>query len=203
VTVERGVSWGRRAPLPAHGVIVHGDAEARAVVETHRRRGEPIPPLGLVGGDLCRTLGGTGDVGRLRSETAMSFPVDLGVAVLDGVRHWFIAHLIGRRSWWHGRIIAAMNAEWLGDWDLGPSSHPNDGLLDISDADLPVGDRLKARSRLRTGAHLPHPRIRSHRTSAWSTQLSPALDVWLDGEKVGRVSHLEVGVEPDAVVVVV
>lgn len=203
MTVERGLSWGRREPLPPHGVIVRSDAEARAVVESHRRRGEPIPPLGLVGGDLCRTLGGTGDPDRLRSSEAMSFPVDLGAAVLDGTLHWFVAHLVARRSWWHGRIVAAMNAEWLGDWDLGPRSHPNDGLLDISDGDLPLGDRLKARSRLRTGAHLPHPGIRTQRVPAWNDVLSPALDVWLDGERVGRASRVAVRVEADALVVVV
>ena len=38
-----------------------------------------------------------------------------------------------------------MNAQWLGDWDLGPRSHPNDGLLDVTDGTLPFGDRWKAR----------------------------------------------------------
>jgi hypothetical protein len=26
-----------------------------------------------------------------------------------------------------------MNAQWLGSWDLGPRSHPNDGLTDVTD----------------------------------------------------------------------
>ncbi|WP_334145188.1 hypothetical protein [Rhabdothermincola sp.] len=203
MTVERGVSWGRPEPLPPHGVVVHSDAEARAVVEAHRRRDEPVPPLGLLGGDLCRTLGGSGDAARLRSSEAMSFPVDLGAALVDGRLHWFVAHLLARRSWWHGRIVAAMNAEWLGDWDLGPRAHPNDGLLDISDADLSLGDRLKARRRVHTGAHLPHPGIRTQRAPAWSDELSPPLDVWLDGQKVGRASRVAVRVEPDALTVVV
>jgi hypothetical protein len=36
--VEKGKEWGRRAPLPAHGVVVASDAAARAVVEEARGR---------------------------------------------------------------------------------------------------------------------------------------------------------------------
>ncbi len=32
-----------------------------------------------------------------------------------------------------------MNAQWLGSWDLGPRSHPNDGLLDLTDGDPAAG----------------------------------------------------------------
>jgi len=203
VTIEKGADWGSAAPLPSGGVVVRSDAEARAVVERARRANEPIPPLGLLGGDLCRTLGGTGDEARLHGDQAMSFPVDLGAVLVDGRIHWFVAHLVARRSWWRGRVVAAMNAQWLGAWDLGPRSHPNDGLLDFSDADLPLGDRLKARSRLPLGTHLPHPGIRTTRTDAMQFDLDPTLTVFLDGEAVGRAARLSVRVEPDALTVVI
>src|SRR3546814_10527940 len=67
-----------------HGVVVRSDAEARAIVTAARRAGEPIPPLGLLGGDLCRTLGGSGDEPRLRSETATRLTVDIGSVLVDG-----------------------------------------------------------------------------------------------------------------------
>jgi diacylglycerol kinase family enzyme len=162
-----------------------------------------VPVLGLLGGDLCRTLGGLGDEARLRSEEAMTFPVDLGSVLVDGRLHWFVAHLIARRSWWHGRAVAVMNAQWLGDWDLGPRSHPNDGLLDATDGTLPLGDRLAARRRVRTGTHLPHPALRTTRAAAMAYDLDPALEVRLDGESVGRAHHLAVRVEPDVLTVVV
>ena len=91
-------------------------------MESCRRAGQTLPTLGLLGGDLCRTLGGPGDEARLRSDDAMTFQVDVGAALLDGRLHWFVAHLIARRSWWRGRLVAVMNAEWLGAWDLGPRS---------------------------------------------------------------------------------
>jgi hypothetical protein len=203
MTIRKGQDWGAPGALPHDGVVVRSDAEARAVVTDARRAGRPVPTLGLLGGDLCRTLGGQGDAGRLHSADAMTFPIDLGSVLVDGRLHWFVAHLIARRSWWRGRAVAVMNAQWLGDWDLGPRSHPNDGLLDATDGSLPLGDRLAARKRVRTGTHLPHPALRTTRAAAMSFDLDPALDVWLDGEPLGRARHLAVRAEPDAITVVV
>lgn len=203
MTIEKGQPWGEPGPLPAGGVVVRSDAEARAVVEAARRAGDPIPPLGLLGGDLCRTVGGRGDEARLATADAVRLPVDLGSVLVDGALHCFVAHLVARRSWWRGRVVAAMNAQWLGEWDLGPRAHPDDGLLDISDGDLALSERWKARSRLPAGAHLPHPAIRTERTAAAQLDLEPALDVWLDGQRIGRAEHLSLRVEPDALLVVV
>jgi hypothetical protein len=203
VTIEKGRPWGAPGPLADDGVVVRSDAEARRLVTEARRTGRPVPPIGLLGGDLCRTLGGQGDEGRLRSPHATTFTVDLGSVLVDGRLHWFVAHLIARRSWWRGRAIAVMNAQWLGDWDLGPRSHPNDGLLDATDGDLPLGERLTFRRRVRTGTHLPHPALRTSRAAAMSFELDPALDVRLDGEPVGRARTLSVRIESDALTVVV
>jgi hypothetical protein len=204
VTVRRRHDWGTPGPLGAEGVVVRSDAEARAVVERARRAGEPVPPLGLLGGDLCRTLGGTGDEARLRSPDAVRLPVDLGAVLVDGRLHWFVAHLVARRSWLRGRLFVAMNAEYLGRWDVAPRAHPNDGLLDTYDmASMSVGQRLAARRRLPSGAHLPHPSIRERRTAAVQVDLQPPLAVYLDGLALGRARTLSVRVEPDALVCVV
>ena len=87
MTVEKGRAWGTPGPLPDDAVVVHSDAEARQVLEDARRTHRPFPALGLLGGDLCRTLGGTGDAARLQSDAAMRFSVDLGEALLDGRLH--------------------------------------------------------------------------------------------------------------------
>jgi hypothetical protein len=203
VTIERGKPWGEPGPLPATGVTVRSDAEARRVVTDARRRGDAPPTLGLLGGDLCRTLGGRGDAARLAAPDAMTFPIDLGVVEIDGVEQVFVAHLIARRSWWWGRTVAVMNAQWLGSWDLGPRSHPNDGLLDVTDGTMPFGDRLEARRRLATGSHLPHPALSSSRVASVTLHFERPLDVRLDGDLVGRATDLAIRCEPDALWVVV
>lgn len=203
MSIRRGATWGEARPLPPDGVVVRSDAEARAVVSDALRAGRAVPPLGLLGGDLCRTLGGRGDETRLRSPEAMTFPVDLGRVLVDGHLHWFVAHLVARRPGWRGRAVVVMNAQFLGPWDLAPRSHPGDGLLDVTDGALPLGDRLKARRRAVTGTHLPHPALRTTRVAATGLDLDPPLEIRLDGERIGRARHLTVGVEADALRVVV
>ena len=91
MTIRKGQPWGGPGALPDDGVVVRTDAEARTVVEAARQAGRALPTLGLLGGDLCRTLGGAGDEGRLRSAEAMCFPVDLGCVHHGDQRHWFVA----------------------------------------------------------------------------------------------------------------
>ena len=203
MTIRRGEAWGRPGALPADGVVVRSDAEAHDIVTAARRTGAAIPTLGLLGGDVCRALGGSGDEGRLRSEDAVTFSMDLGEALLDGRLHYFLAHLVARRRLWIGRVVVVMNTPWLGEWNLGPKAHPNDGLLDASDARLRPGELLPARSRVHLGTHVPHPRIATLRAPAMQFGLDRPTTVRLDGRPVGSFRDLSVRVEPDALTVVV
>ncbi len=205
MTVRRGEGWGEPGTLAADGVVVHSDAEARRIVERARRAGTQPPPLGLAGGDLCRTLGGRGDVARRRSGDAVRLPIDLGAVLVDGRLHWFVAHLVTRRSWWRGPLLAAMNAEFLGDWDVAPRAHPNDGLLDmiVVAAGMTLTDRVKARRRLPAGGHVPHPAVEQSRRPAFQIEFDRPTAVWLDGERIGVATNLSVRIEPDALICVV
>jgi hypothetical protein len=195
VTIEKGAAWGEPGTLPADGVVVVTDAAARAIVEAARRRREDVPPLGLTGGDLCRTLGGTGGL-------ATSFTVDLASVLIDGRLHWFVAHLVARTTGW-AEAFVALNAQWLGRWNLGPRGHPNDGRLDVYEAKLGLADRLKVRGRLPSGTHLPHPGIRERRVAAIQVEFARPRWVELDGERVAKARTLSVRVEPDALRIVV
>lgn len=202
MTIGKGKPWGAPGPLPDSGVVVRSDGEARAVLEAARREGRPYPPLGLLGGDLCRTLGGPRIEARLRSHEAVTFPVDLGEVLIDGRLHLFVAHLVARDRFWRESFVA-MNAQWLGEWNLGPRAHPGDARLDTYRASLTIGDLPKVRARLHHGTHLPHPRITERRAPAVQVDLPKALSVALDGQAVGRARRLSVRVEPDALRVVV
>ena len=203
MTIKKGSPYGEPGSLPEDGVIAETDAAARAVLEEARHRGSSFPPLGLVGGDLARTLGGGADGGRPRSERAVTFPVDLGEVLVDGRLHYFVAHLVAHTRTWSYAFVA-MNAQWYrGQWNMGPRAHPGDGLLDTYEARLGLADRLKVRSRLHHGAHLPHPGIRERRSSAVQVTLPKPLAIELDGEIIGSGRTLSVRVKPDALTVVV
>jgi hypothetical protein len=181
--IEKGSSYGEPGrPLPPGGAVVGSDAAARRVLEEARRRNQPFPPLGLHGGDLCHTLGGpaTGDI---------TFPVDLGEVLIDGRLHLFVAHLVAHTKLWSYAFVA-MNAQWLGRWNLGPRAHPNDDLL-------------KVRARLNHGAHLPHPRIKERRVDALQIDLPRPLPIALDGQVVATGRTLSLRIAPDALTVVV
>jgi hypothetical protein len=203
MSVEKGRDWGSVGPLPDDGVVVRTDAEARAVVTAARRAGDDVPPLGLLAGDLCRTVGGRGDEARLRSAAATRLTVDLGSVLVDGRLHWFVAHLVVRRGWLRGPLFGAFNAQWLGPWDVAPRAHPGDGQLELVEVTMSATDRLKARRRLPLGTHVPHPGIRIARADAVQHDVPKGHGVWLDGERLGPAKALSIRLEPDALRIVV
>jgi len=183
--------------VPEGVVLVRSDGEARAVLEDARRERRPYPPLGLLGGDLCRTLGG----GTGKELSGVRFPVDLGVVLADGRLYLFVASLVARTPLWT-RAFVAMNAQHLGNgWNAGPRAHPGDGLLDTYDVRLKPGQLLAVRARLPHGSHLPHPGIRERRVPALQVELERAMPLRLDGQSVGKAKVLSLRVEPDALVV--
>ncbi len=204
MSIERGRSWGTNAALEAGSPVVSSDAELRHLVEQARREGRSPGTVGLVGGDLCATLGGPGDPDRLWGPSALLVPIDVVRVVLDGdVGHWFVAHLVAHCRGWAGQAAVAMNAESLGPLRLGPRAHPNDGLVDVTVGELAWRERLEARRRARTGDHLPHPSLRVQRAAQVVIHFERRTPVWLDGVAVGRARTLALDVEPDALHVVV
>jgi len=198
VSVRRGEPWGEPGALPEGAVVVRSDAEARAALEEARRARRPVPALGLLAGDLCRTLGGRGAL-------ATVVRCDLGEALVDGKVRLFVAHAVVRgRSLWRGSVVAAMNAQFAGRWDVAPRAHPGDGSLDVVEvaAGLSLADRWKAWRRLAAGTHVPHPGIAVRRASALQLDVA-GRRVVLDGEVLAPARTLSLRLEPAALTVVV
>ena len=204
---ERGPGWGvdfgTPGEIPADALTADSDAAAGRIVAEARRAGRAIPPVVLAGGDLARTLGvATGGPATSPSPAPGSagtrVAVDVGAALVDGQLHWFVAHLVARRSWWWGRLLVAANASFIGRWNTAPRSHPGDGRLDVFDADPPLMVRLAARRRLPSGTHVPHPRITQRRIEASQYDLDPGLDLYLDGVRLNRTRTLSLQVEAGA-----
>lgn len=198
MTIRRGEPWGTIGTAPPDVVVVRSDASARDWVLRVRGGGEVLPPLGLGGGDLARTAGG-GRPERFTGEVA-HVPLDLVRVEADGETTWGVAHVVARREWLRGRVVLAMNAQYLGEYDVAPRAHPNDGLLDVVEVlpSMGVRARLAARRRARTGTHLPHPGLAVHRTAAWQVEFPRPAVVWVDGVRWRTARSLAFTVEPDA-----
>lgn len=200
MTIGKGQDWGWPGRLPDGAPVVGTDAEILAAAAR-----SPLDPpvVGLVGGDLHRTLGGPTVPSRLGTDDAHHFPVDAATVRLDGRPHRFVSHLVAHRGWWWGPVLVVANAEFLGTWDVSRRAHPNDGLLDaVLCEGMSVRDRYTAWRRLPSAQHVPHPAISVRRKGQHRWEFPRALRVRLDGVRAGRTSTIEVDVEPDALVVV-
>lgn len=202
MTIRKGSDYGRAQPLAPGGPIVSTDAELHALMTSVRSDAAGAPTVGLLGGDLCRTLGGTGDSRRLFSPEARTLPIDLGLATIDGNDFVFTSHVVVG-ALFGTDFIAVMNAQWWGPFDLGPRSHPGDGLLDVTQGSLSWSQRRMARRRARTGSHLPHPQLRTTRVSAAEFTFDRPVPVLIDHSVSIKAVSLSIRVIPDAFSVVI
>lgn len=201
MTIRRGEPWGEQVQSPDFVRVVPTDRDAREWVLALRETGRPMVPVALGGGDMARTLGG-GSPGRFPG-MVMTAPIDLLRVEADGRTTWAVAHVVARRSWWRSDVWLAMNAQFLGEYDVAPRSHPNDGKVDVIHVQpgMPVRARRQARDRARTGTHLPHPQLAvTHAESASATFQQP-LVIWVDGVRWGTATEITVTCEADALTV--
>ncbi len=200
MTIERNTDWGESGPLPEDGVVATTDIAASVAI---RNAYDGVPPIGLIGGDLRRTLGGRRGRGQLRQLDATRVIVDYGIVSFEDQERPFVAHVIARRGLWRGPLVAVMNAAFLGAWNVAPKAHPGDGKFDVLEADLSLSDRLKARRRLPSGTHVPHPGISESRGAEFSFKLDNPLDLWVDNKNMGRVDSFSVKMIADGLQAVV
>ena len=194
MTIKRGAPWGEPVVAPVDTLEVRSDGELAAAVSG----GEPRPVL-VRGGDVHRSLGAPSG-----ASATTKVPIDVIHLTADDRRLTAVAHVVARRrgrtGWWRGPIIAVMNVDHIGAWDVAPRAHPNDGWLDVVDVSESMSSRARwqAWRRLPTGNHLPHPDISSRRTRAETFTFSQPLGLWVDGVRCGTVQMLSLEVSPDA-----
>lgn len=198
MTIRPGEQWGSSVARPEHLRIASGDRQLTEMLTDGTGA-----PTAVSSGDLARTLGNprVEQADRLRRA-----PIDLVEVVVDDADPiCAVAHVVARSpwwrgSWWHGPVVAVMNAEFMGEWDVAPRGHPNDGRIEVFEG-LPgfgVRQRLECRRRLPAATHVPHPGIRTRSVRSASWTFDRATDVLVDGRFVGRGRSLAVAVRPDA-----
>ncbi|MET0146980.1 MAG: hypothetical protein ABW328_19645 [Ilumatobacteraceae bacterium] len=196
MTIRRGESWGEAVTDPGDLVDVDDDAALAALVVAGDRRS-----LRLRGGDVLQTLGGPAP-----GPERQRFSLDVLRITADGRALVAAAHVVARDAasrGWRGPIVAIMNVDRIGRWDVAPPAHPNDGRADVVEVDeaMALRARWQARRRLPSGTHVPHPAIRTARVTARTWRFETPLGLWVDGVRHGGVRSLDLHVEPDAVFV--
>jgi diacylglycerol kinase (ATP) len=94
--------------------------------------------------------------------------------------------------------LVVMNGQYLRGLDLSPRGHPGDGIAEAQLYALPPGTRRAMRTRLATGAHLPHPAITVRRARRVVVRASRPAALEIDSAPAGRISHLEIALRPAA-----
>lgn len=193
MAIERGVDWGRPGQLPAAAPVASSDREAAAFYD----RGQKV--IGVRAGDLARTLGVRESF--TADKAAQLLPVDvLRVALDGGSELTAVAHVsIGR--WLSSGFTLIMNAAFVGDRNAAPRAHPGDGKANIVSFEMNLIDRVKARSRMRNGSHIPHPGVGLKRVSDGLLTFKSSQRVALDGVAVGRARSVAFRIEPEALTV--
>ncbi len=190
MTIKKGEEWGRPVARPAGLRIAETDAELADMIAANL-----AAPLGVAGGDLYRSVGSPPSRDEMHC-----LPVDILEVIADDRHTIAVAHVVARRGWWRGRIIAACNVDRIGEWDVAPRAHPNDGRFDVVEVDpaMSVRQRWQARRRVVTGTHLPHPHIASRTATEREWTFDRAHPIWVDGRHISDARHLRVSIRPDA-----
>ena len=103
-------------------------------------------------------------------------------------------------SWFtgHATTLVVANGQFLRGADLVPRGHPGDGRLEIQVYALRRGERRAMRRRLVTGAHVPHPRIRTRAARTVMVRTPSPVALEADGETGPDVRELRAEVVPGA-----
>ena len=191
--IEKGVDWGTPGRLTRDAPIAETDAEAAALVPV------TTDPIGLSGGDLARTLGVRQPFDP--SATNQLLPIDAIEVGLDEAPPILAVAHIRVGSWLYGELIAVMNAAFVGQRNLAPRAHPGDGRVDVVTLRLDMTDRIKARRRMTTGTHVPHPDITVRRSAEGVLEFERPRRVLIDGIRRTRATVISYRVRPEAFVV--
>lgn len=200
MTISKGADWGETVERPPDLRVATNDHDLAVMLADGSGQ-----PTAVSGGDVHRTVGARplGDRDEL-----LALPFDLLRVTLDDSESLVaVAHVLARSpwrigGWWRGDALAVMNAEFVGDYDVAPRGHPNDGRAETLRVGPEMGlrQRWEVRRRLPSARHLPHPSIatRPIRSMTWDFDRPQVISA--DGRKLGLARRLAIEVAPDAAV---
>jgi diacylglycerol kinase family enzyme len=205
-----GDPWGVPAAGEPDAEGAGGDAELASFAGAHhQQRVRFVPDEGC---DFARAVGLTA-----RSTGSWEVAIDVmrvggrvGVNMLtvgtrpDRIRRWTRSRACTVTV--DGRVVhdgtatsvVVANGQYLAGLDVVPRGHPGDGRLEVQVYALAAGERRAMRARLRSGTHLPHPRILTASGRSVEIRIDPAAGAELDGSPVPGQAAWTIEVVPAA-----
>lgn len=192
--IKRGEQWGVPTMRVQADVIVNGDREL-SLSSTDCR-------LILNGGDIAHSLGDPQAPAIGDSCTEVSIDAfRVSITLRNGSTQNLIAAshvMIG--GWLRGRLICVSNSGFIGQTNVSPRAHPNDGLFDLMAIDPSMGiqQRLRARKKSVLGTHTPHPLIDTSRArSIEFISRSRSEPLRIDGRRIRSWNAVQIEIIAD------
>jgi hypothetical protein len=192
--IKRGEQWGVPTTRMQADVIVNGDIEL-SLSATDRR-------LIVNGGDIAHSLGDPPApvVGDSCTEVSID-ALRISITLKNGSTQTRIAAshvLIG--DWLRGRLVCVSNSGFIGQKNVSPRAHPNDGLFDLMTINPSMGiqQRLRARKKSLLGTHTPHPLVETSRArSIEFSSRTRSEPLRVDGQRIPSWIAVQIEIIPD------
>jgi hypothetical protein len=197
MTIHKGQPWGQSYEVPLTTRDVDSDWQLA--------RGSREDIHILKAGDLYETLGQPSGIRIGDRRTLVHIDAMECTITNDNTSYTWLASATVEIGRWNGlgrlrRYLAVTNGGLLNGRHIAPRAHPNDGLADLMsmDASMTLRDRIIARKRARTGAHIPHPAITVSRGETFVFACAyKGEKLVIDHHRVPTWNSIEVQVRPD------
>ena len=191
--IHRGQPWGEPSCMTRDVLIVDNDQTMAHTDRTHE--------IFLSGGDIARSLGNPSvpTLGSACTEVAIDAMV-CDITTSDEQSITIVAAssiIIG--SYWKGQHVIVSNAGWIGERNVAPRSHPNDGKVEMltMNSHMSLRQRFLAYRKMKTGTHLPHPQLSATQISTACIERQKGQKLVIDGEKFIDWTSISITVQPD------
>lgn len=205
MTIRKGQAWGHYESRPIDLEVVADDFSASDLISSKILNSESPPKISIVKSGIVRTLGITKSNNTSEQMLCTSFDViEASYTIANSetsVRRLFVGHAFIHQNRYFGRTTAILNSSFVGKRDWAPKAHPNDGKFDVVELDSSMGvrQRMTAFKLMKSGSHLPHPKIRYTQVPEFVFSSERSAYISFEGIRLGSIKKCVFKLLPDAV----
>lgn len=199
MTIEKGKEWGE--PIQIESVPLVVDSDATLARQSHDS------VLSLSKGNVFDALGQPRAVKA--GETRQNISIDALICTITFANSTVSTMLASSDvvigsfltiSHRQTEFLVITNTGLVHGKNFAPRAHPNDGKFDVAvfASAMSVRQRLQARSRLKTGTHVPHPHISvTQHVQFQYDRVSKEQSLRIDGHKIPTWVSISIAIKPD------